>query len=317
MVTVAAASSAMRTPKLSITLVTFNHGQWLERCLESIVTQELNFDYEILVGDDASTDDLTTAIVRRYAQAWPGIVVPLIREKNIGGTQNYLDLVRRARGEYIAHIDGDDCMLPGKLQAQVDFLDAHPECAIVAHEVRVINDAGEIISERFLTQKKPAIADINYLVLHGCYFTHSSKMYRRSALLSRERNQRTIDYFYHIEQASSGKIGFLPQTLGEYRKHQGSASAPGSSIISTTEQCIQEAFDRALELGVQEDIVRLGRLRHRYYDAFAKLNAGDDQGFRAQIRLRWRDLRYATKRHLLANLLRGAPSLVRRLLPIF
>lgn len=310
-------SRASSLPKLSITLVTFNHGSWLNECLASIVSQEANFAFEVLVGDDASTDAITSSVVRKYAQAYPGIVVPIIRDKNIGGTQNYLDLVRRARGEYIAHIDGDDCMLPGKLQAQVDFLDAHPECSMVAHEVRVINDIGETISETFLTQEKPAIADINYLVMHGCYFAHSSKMYRRAALLSRERNRRTIDYFYHIEHASSGKIGFLAQTLGEYRKHQDSASAPDSSIISTTEQVMQEAFDRALELGVQRDIVRLGRMRHRYYDAFAKLHAGENEEFRARIQLRWRDLRYASKRHLLANLLRSAPSVVRRLIHFF
>lgn len=317
MKTVGNAAASTRAPKLSITLVTFNHGLWLEQCLDSIIKQELNVDFEILVGDDASTDDVTKTVVLRYAREYPNVVFPIIREKNIGGSENLLDLVRRARGEYIAHIDGDDRMLPGKLQAQVDFLDSHPECSMVAHEVRVINEVGEQISEKFLSQEKPLIADINYLVLRGCYFAHSSKMYRRSAVLSWERNCRTIDYFYHMEHASQGKIGFLPRLLGEYRKHKGSASSPSGKMIRSAEQCIQDAFDRALELGVKEDIVRLGRLRHRYYDAFAKVREGDDEGFRSRIHLSWCDLRYATKRHLLANLLRRAPGLVRRLIHIF
>jgi len=304
-------------PKLSVTLVTFNHGAWLERCLESIINQETNFAFEVLVGDDASTDNVTTEIVRRYARDYPGIVVPIIREKNVGGSENLLDLVRRTRGEYIAHIDGDDCMLPGKLQTQVTFLDNHPECSVVAHEMRVINDTGEQISEKFLTQVKPTIADINYLVLTGCYFAHSSKMYRRSAVLSWERDRRTIDYFYHIEHASQGKIGYIQQVLGEYRRHGRSASAPCGTMIQSVEQCIQQAFNRAIELGVRRSVVHRGRLRHRYYGAFAKLLAGDDEEFSSLIFLRFREFPRATSRHLFAHVFRHNLALIRRLIHFF
>lgn len=300
-------------PKVSVTVVTYNHGNWLRECLESIVNQKTDFPFEIVVGDDASTDGLTAEVLQEYAARYPEMLVPVIREKNLGGTQNLLDLVRRTRGEYIAHIDGDDYMLPGKLQCQADFLDVHPDFAIVGHEVRIIDGAtGRTLAEKFLDTDKPKVADVDYLVLNGCYFVHSSKMYRRSATRSWQRDHRTIDFFFHVEQASHGRIGFLHEVLGVYRRVGGSASDPASKLGDGAYRAYLEAFERARELGVRDDVVRKGILRYRYSSAFDLLRCGMDDAFSRMIRLAPSEIPFATLRHQIAHCLRAFPKFVRR-----
>ena len=84
----------------------------------------------------------------------------------------------KTEGEYIANIDGDDVMLPGKLQRQLDFLREHPECGLVVHRMRTVDqDTLEPVPYP-LPRNKPATFDAEFLVMNGPYFFHSSEMYR-------------------------------------------------------------------------------------------------------------------------------------------
>lgn len=298
-------------PKVSVTVVTYNHGKWLAECLESIVTQETNFPFEVIVGDDASTDGITPGILRDYAERYPHLIIPVLRGRNINPTQNYLDVLRRTRGKYIAHIDGDDMMLPGKLQKQADFLDSYPECSIVAHDVRTIDGvSGAIISNSFVRFKVPHVADINYLVRHGSYFSHCSKMYRRTAVKSWERDRRTMDFFYHVEQASEGNIGYLDEILGIYRKSRGTASDPFGPSADILPQAVRDGFNRARELGVDGKTVSRSELRYRRNNALYFLWRGHRDRFCRNIKLNPLDMPYATWQHKVVHYLRGYPWLV-------
>lgn len=302
-------------PRVTVTVPTFNHGRWLAECLESVVRQKVNFTYEIIVGDDASTDGITRAIVEEYAARYPNLVVPLLREKNMGPGQNFLDLIRRARGEYIAHCDGDDLMLPGKLQRQVDFLDRNPDCAFVTHNMRMIDgETGGVIAERFLNRPVPAKSDINFLCLVGTFFSHSSKMYRVSAIVTRTRDRRMIDFYHHVEHASRGRIGYIDETLGVYRKVQGSASDVNNTRALELELSFLEAFDRAQELGVSPAVVDRGRSRYRYSQAIEYLRAGRLTEFRERIRLDRRLRCHASRKHRLLARVAGQPWILRLIL---
>lgn len=112
----------------SIVTVTYNHKDYLEQCLDSLVCQKTNFRYQILVGDDCSTDG-TSEIVRRYAAKYPNLIVPIIRPKNVGSMRNFGGLCEKAmlESDYMAFCDGDDYWTDeNKLQKQYDFLQAHP-----------------------------------------------------------------------------------------------------------------------------------------------------------------------------------------------
>lgn len=116
----------MGNKKVSVVIATYNQEKYIRHTLESVVNQKTNFEFEALVGDDCSTDG-TAAIVREFAEKYPDIIVPFIREKNLGMGGNTADLVFRTKGEYVAFIEGDDYWIDDhKLQKQADFLDSHP-----------------------------------------------------------------------------------------------------------------------------------------------------------------------------------------------
>ncbi len=113
--------------KVSVAVATYNHEKYIRHTLESIIEQKVNFDFEVLIGEDCSTDG-TADVVREYASKYPDLIIPIIREKNLGGTRNLLDLIMRAKGENVAFVEGDDYWIDeNKLQKQVDFLDSHPD----------------------------------------------------------------------------------------------------------------------------------------------------------------------------------------------
>lgn len=112
--------------QVSIILLSYCHKNYIRQALESIVNQQTSLPYEVLVGDDASKDG-TADIVREYAERYPSIK-PVLRKENVGASYNLFDLLCRAKGRYIALLEGDDFWVDTrKLQKQFDFLERYPE----------------------------------------------------------------------------------------------------------------------------------------------------------------------------------------------
>lgn len=310
-------SEIIKYPKVSVCVITYNHGLWLQECLQSIVTQITDFPFEVIVGDDCSTDGITRDILREFANNYPNLVVPLFRDANMGGggTQNWLDVMRRARGEYIANIDGDDRMLPGKLQKQVEYLDKHTDCTIVAHDLRIFDGkSGVTLALTYSTQRIPEITDINYLVLNRCYFGHSSKMFRRCSMITTTREKPTVDFFSHIEQAINGNIGYINEVLGEYRKSFGTATDRNTTTYQSIITGYYDAYDRAIELGVDPEIVARGRLRFNYAISYGALLDNNIENFISYAKLHKGLWRYATLKHKLFFLFHRCPGLLKGLM---
>lgn len=123
------------TPKVSVVSITFNQAAFLEDALKGFLMQKTDFPFEILVHDDCSTDG-TTEILRQYAEKYPDIIVPLYEEENCYSRHIPIlaPMFARARGEYIALCEGDDYWCdPHKLQRQFDYMQKHPDCALVMH----------------------------------------------------------------------------------------------------------------------------------------------------------------------------------------
>lgn len=118
------------SPKVSVCVITYNQEKYLHRCLQSIVDQETDFEFEVIVGDDCSTDG-TPMILREFAARYPELIKPIYNENNLGYYKNYALVHAEAQAAYVAHCDGDDFWYPGKLKDQVDFLDQNPDVAAV------------------------------------------------------------------------------------------------------------------------------------------------------------------------------------------
>ncbi len=134
--------------------MTYNHEPFIARAIESALNQNTNFDYEIVIGDDFSTDRNPEIIVE-FAQKYPDKIVFLNRPRGgeydqerqrIGRIYNFYNIMQNCRGKYIALLDGDDYWTDtNKLQKQVDFLESHPEYAFSCHGYSKVDEAGNFI----------------------------------------------------------------------------------------------------------------------------------------------------------------------------
>ncbi len=116
-----------RPVRVTIICVTYNQVIYIRQCLESLVSQKTTFKYEIYVGDDCSADG-TTDIVLEFAEKYPDMVIPYIREENLGSIRNFGDLCERVESDYIAFCDGDDYWIDeNRLQKQFVFMETHPD----------------------------------------------------------------------------------------------------------------------------------------------------------------------------------------------
>ena len=110
------------TPLVSVCMTTYNHEHYIAEAIESVITQRVNFAFEIVIGEDCSTDN-TLTICRDYQSRYPEIIRIVTSENNIGMHANYRRTIESCSGKYIAMLDGDDYFTdPNKLQMQVDAL---------------------------------------------------------------------------------------------------------------------------------------------------------------------------------------------------
>lgn len=118
---------------VSVNCVSYNHEDYIKDAIESVLMQKTNFKYELIIGEDCSTDK-TKEIVVEYAKSYPEIIRLITAEKNVGARENGTRIRKASRGKYIAICEGDDYWLdPYKLQKQVDYLEANPDCTFSFH----------------------------------------------------------------------------------------------------------------------------------------------------------------------------------------
>lgn len=203
--------------KASICVVTYNQVEYVEQCLQSLIDQITNFEFEIIVGDDFSTDG-TRTIVEDFQRKYPHIIKPIFHSRNVGAAVNFNAVHGSAKGKFVAHVDGDDYMLPNKLQSQVDFMERNPNCNISWHRMYV--SYGSNIKEDLLDlsnfrQLCFTRADILKFITIGM---NSSKMYRAETMNFQRPDFPMLDYFANVEQIGDGKACFISSDpLGVYR----------------------------------------------------------------------------------------------------
>lgn len=128
--------------KVSVAMITYNHESYIGQAIESILAQKVDFEYEIVIGEDCSTDG-TRAVVTEFYRRFPDRIRPLLRAHNVGANRNFAETLEACQGEYLALLEGDDYWTaPDKLQKQIDFLDAHPEYAICCCRARALYEMG-------------------------------------------------------------------------------------------------------------------------------------------------------------------------------
>ncbi|MCE7951136.1 MAG: glycosyltransferase [Xanthomonadales bacterium PRO7] len=199
---------------VSVCITTFNQKAYIARCLDSAVSQLPGKCLEVLVGDDGS-DDGTRDIVKSYAARYPERIVPVFHEQNLGPSGNYRALIGRSRGRYVAHLDGDDYWLPGKLARQIEILEQSRANPAVVGNAFVIDSRGVPLG-LFTSNTNEAI-DLDFLLERGNFLCHGSLVYRaefKERILTIPGN--FVDYMILIRLAAVAPLAYVPEPLVVY-----------------------------------------------------------------------------------------------------
>ena len=199
-------SEAGKVAKVSVCIVTYNQEKYIAQCLQSIVDQQTDFNFEIIVSDDCSKDN-TPSIISEFASKYNNIRF-IKRTQNVGAFKNSSETHKEAIGQYVCHCDGDDYWLPEKLQTQSDYLDEHLTCNVLFTRVCVESENGKLKPDLIDINKFPkngfSQGDILRLISIG---TNSSKMYR-SLESQKYPNLPILDFFETVEQVGSGVANY-------------------------------------------------------------------------------------------------------------
>lgn len=201
-------------------MVTYNQEKYIDEAIRSVVLQNFNYPYEIIIGDDCSTDK-TIERCQKWQEKYPTLIKIIRHDKNIGIQRNYMDTYNHCQGEYIAICEGDDFWCSKhKLQRQVKYMDTHKNCNICFH--RVINYYMTNNSKSLSNGKGTKIdSDINDLAKSN-YITNLSVMYRRNVINKLPEWLTEIaspDYVLHMLHASTGSIHYINSPMAVYRQH--------------------------------------------------------------------------------------------------
>lgn len=131
--------------KVSIVMLVYNHERFIGQALDSILMQSTSFDYELIIGEDCSTDQ-SKEIIQKYEEKFKGKMRAIYRNKNIGAAKNFVDCLRRCKGEYIAFLEGDDYWTDNnKLQIMVEFLENNSRYSAAAHNYKIVDLGNKFI----------------------------------------------------------------------------------------------------------------------------------------------------------------------------
>lgn len=167
------------TPLASIVVITYNQEHSLPVTLDSLLAQKTNFPFEIVVGDDCSSDE-TPRVLAGYAARFPKIIHPIYNERNLGILGNYISTLSQCRGKYCAACAGDDFWSdPEKLQLQVDILEKAPAIGLVYTDVYVDSP---VTGEHFYRGCADPNEDTFTQLLRGCFITAPTACYRADLL---------------------------------------------------------------------------------------------------------------------------------------
>jgi glycosyltransferase involved in cell wall biosynthesis len=251
-------------PVVSICCVTYNHARFIGEALDGFLMQRTAFPLEIIIHDDCSTDG-TADIIREYRDRHPDLINAIFQTENqfAKGTKIYPTYVwPKARGKYIAMCEGDDYWIdPLKLQKQVDFLEAHPECSLCYHNVERFFQDNTREPDLLVPTDRKAHLSIKDIVLQNPIPT-PSVMYRNGLLGEFPAWYYDLpmgDWPLWVLLAQHGQAGYINETMAAYRVHSGGVHS-GTPLLDWLPRMRQahDAIDRGLGYKYH-DIVEQGK----------------------------------------------------------
>ena len=252
--------------KVSIICTNYNKGDWVREAMDSFLNQKTNFDFEIIIIDDASTDH-SYEIIQEYQNKFPEKVRTFRNEVNLGITRTWKKVCQEAKGQYIARCDSDDFWTdPLKLQKQVDLLDASTDSLWSNTEFDMVDLDGNLIQKDAFASKALPLIDSyeEMLVMKGMtmastWLVDTTLMQDVSAQISDTAADDTFEL--QLELFKRTKISFLSDSTTVYRMNLGSDSKP--MTLETAERRFTGILDsqiKYLNKYPDQDIQRISHL---------------------------------------------------------
>lgn len=238
-------------PVVSVWVITYNHANFIRQCLDSILAQETEYSFELCIGEDASNDG-TREICKEYAEKYPDIVRLFLRERDDSRREgcagvwqfNFIETFKECRGEFIAMCDGDDFWSDKrKIQKQVDFLKAHPECSGCFHKIGQVDENGVIIAaDMGYPPHRQEFYSLDFLLKYGNFSPVFSVVFRNHENVAPEwiRMASLGDMIVHAGNLQRGDYGFIDEVMGFYRIHSGGLASGVSRL--TTVKATQQVY---------------------------------------------------------------------------
>lgn len=252
--------------KVSIICTNYNKGDWVREAIDSFLNQKTNFDFEIIIIDDASTDH-SYEIIQEYQNKFPEKVRTFRNEVNLGIARTWKKVCQEAKGQYIARCDSDDFWTdPLKLQKQVDLLDASTDSLWSNTEFDMVDLDGNIFQKDAFANKALPLIDSyeEMLVMKGMtmastWLVDTALMQDVSAQISDTATDDTFEL--QLELFKRTKISFLSDSTTVYRMNLGSDSKP--MTLETAERRFTGILDsqiKYLNKYPDQDIQRISHL---------------------------------------------------------
>jgi glycosyltransferase involved in cell wall biosynthesis len=236
--------------KVSVCMPAYNHAPFIAQAINSVLMQQTDFEYELIIGEDCSTDN-TRDIVVDYKRKYPDKIRLLLNENNIGMQHNSLQILQAASGEYIAMLEGDDYWTsPHKLQKQVAHLDCHRDLSMCFHNVMVFKEGH---NRPFYSSPMRPIYTLEDIAVSN--FIHTpSVMFRAKCFSEFPPMWYSMlpmgDWPSYIICAQKGGLGYIDENMATYRVHAGGIWSSQSPLIQIENNILASTImQRELALG--------------------------------------------------------------------
>ena len=206
---------------VSVSMTTYNQEKYIAKAIESVATQICDFRFELVIGEDCSTDN-TREIVKKYAELYPDVIRLVMGDENVGSRQNARNVRAACQGKYLAYCEGDDYwMSPNKLQKQIDLIESDDTFKAVYSQVRWVDTDD---NELGFSDNSAGTLDYKQLLqvnpVHTCTFLIDRSVYTDNIMDILERAPYG-DYVIFLAAAFYGKIAFVDEVFAAYRRDVG------------------------------------------------------------------------------------------------
>lgn len=263
------------SPLVSISIITYNQKEYLKDCIESILIQ--NYDnIEIVIADDCSTDG-SQELLNIYKERYPDKFVLKLAKKNRGITKNSNAAHFACSGKYIFIMGGDDLMLPNKIAKQVEFMENNPECSVCYHNLDVFDNSSNKTLYLMNNKSNSFEGYLKEVVSKGVFNGACSTVVRRDKSPVHGYDERlpiVSDWLYTMETlANGGKIRYIDEVLGRYRRHDNNISKNLVKLNS------HKDYLNACSILLLNHPELSRKILHRYSEILRSLRIYDDRNY--------------------------------------